>query len=143
MKCKISEYVCTWKRPLLCLFHLHRKICSTAVLLNEKSHIKFSLRFVFCWCVKFNALLHSQRCLLLYINITAVFLFVLSAKKIIYFFMFLQLCDTHPTLLAVGQELVFFLGVEDECVRSESNGLSLEGGTFICADEQHLIPLID
>lgn len=56
--------------------------------------------------------------------------------------MFPQHCDTHPALLAVGQELVFFLGVEDERVRCEGDGLSLEGGTFVCADKQHLVPLI-
>lgn len=56
--------------------------------------------------------------------------------------MLLQHCDTHPALLAVGQKLVFFLGVEDERVRGEGDGLSLEGGTFVCADEQHLVPLI-
>lgn len=56
--------------------------------------------------------------------------------------MFPQHYDTHPALLAVGQELVLFLGVEDERVRGEGDGLSLEGGAFICTDEQHLVPLI-
>ena len=56
--------------------------------------------------------------------------------------MFLQHYDTHPALLAVGKELVFFLRVEDECVWGEGDGLSLEGGTFIGADKQHLIPFI-
>ena len=55
---------------------------------------------------------------------------------------YLEHCYTHPTLLAVCQELVFFLGVEDDCVRGKGDGLSLEGGAFIRADEQHLIPLI-
>lgn len=49
---------------------------------------------------------------------------------------------THPALLAIGQQLVFFLGVEDERVRCEVDGLPLEGGTFICADKQHLISFI-
>lgn len=55
---------------------------------------------------------------------------------------FLERCYTHPTLLAVCQELVFFLGVEDDSVRGEGDGLSLEGRAFVRADEQHLIPLI-
>lgn len=60
----------------------------------------------------------------------------------LFIFMFLQPCDTHPALLAVRQQLVFFLGVEDERVRGEGDGLSLEGGTLVGADKQHLIPLI-
>ena len=54
----------------------------------------------------------------------------------------MECCFTHPAFIAVGQELVLFLGVEDNCVRGEGDGLSLEGGAFVCADEQHLIPLI-
>lgn len=56
--------------------------------------------------------------------------------------MFLQRSDTHPALFAVGQELVFFLWVKDEGVWDEGDGLPLEGGAFVCADEQHLIPLV-
>lgn len=56
--------------------------------------------------------------------------------------MCLQSCDTHPSLLAVGQELVFFLGVEDERVWDEGDGLPLERGTLVGADEQHLIPFV-
>lgn len=50
--------------------------------------------------------------------------------------------DTHPALLAVGQELVLLLGVEDERVRGEGDGLSLEGRALVGADEQHLIPFV-
>jgi len=69
-------------------------------------------------------------------------LFIPSASEAAILFIVLQRFDTHPALLAVGQELVFFLRVEDERVRGERDGLSLEGGTFVCADEQHLIPFI-
>lgn len=52
-------------------------------------------------------------------------------------------CDnTHPALFAVGQQLVLLLGVEDERVRGEGNGLALEGGAFVGADEEHLVPLV-
>lgn len=51
-------------------------------------------------------------------------------------------CETHPAIFAVGQELVLLLRVEDERLWVEGDGLPLEGWTFICADEQHLIPLI-
>lgn len=61
----------------------------------------------------------------------------------LFLFMFLQHRDTHSALLAVGQKLVFFFGVEDERVRSEGDGLALEGGTFICAYKEHLVPLIN
>ena len=56
--------------------------------------------------------------------------------------MSLQRSDTHPSLLAVGQKLVFLLGVEDERVWGEGDGLPLEGGTLVSADEQHLIPFV-
>ena len=56
--------------------------------------------------------------------------------------MFLRPCRTHPARLAVGQELVFLLGVEDQRVWREGNGLALEGGAFVRADEQHLVPLV-
>lgn len=50
--------------------------------------------------------------------------------------------DTHPALFAVGQQLVLLLGVEDERVRGEGDGLALEGGAFVSADEEHLVPLV-
>lgn len=53
-----------------------------------------------------------------------------------------QCGDTHPALFAVGQQLVLLLGVEDECVRGEGDGLALEGGAFVSADEEHLVPLV-
>lgn len=53
-----------------------------------------------------------------------------------------QLCETHSAVLAVGQQLVFFLRVEEECLWCEVDGLSLEGRTLICADKQHLISFV-
>lgn len=50
--------------------------------------------------------------------------------------------DTHLALFAIGQQLVLLLGVEDERVRGEGDGLALEGGAFVSADEEHLVPLI-
>lgn len=50
--------------------------------------------------------------------------------------------DTHPALLAVGQQLFLLLGVEDERFRGEGDGLPLEGRAFVCADEEHLVPLV-
>lgn len=61
----------------------------------------------------------------------------------LFLFMFLQHRDTHSALLAVGQKLVFFFGVEDERVRREGDGLALEGGTFVRAYKEHLVPLIN
>lgn len=78
-----------------------------------------------CWC-----------------NITAAFLSSFQLQNPLFIFMFLQPCDTHPALLAVGKEFFFFLGVEDERVWGEGDGLTLEGRTFVGADEQHLIPFI-
>lgn len=56
--------------------------------------------------------------------------------------MLLQRRDTHSAILAVGQQLVFFFGVKDECLWDEGDGLSLERRALVCADEQHLIPFI-
>lgn len=53
-----------------------------------------------------------------------------------------QCGDTHPALFAVGQQLVLLLGVEDERVRGEGDGLALVGGAFVSADEEHLVPLV-
>lgn len=49
---------------------------------------------------------------------------------------------THLALPAVGQQLVLVPGVEHEGVRTERHVLSLEGGTFVSADEEYLVLLI-
>lgn len=79
-------------------------------------------------CTVANVIQHMSCCCI----ITAVFLFIISAA-----------CNTHPALPAVGQELVFFFRVEDERVRGEGDGLSLEGGSLVSANKQHLISFID
>lgn len=50
--------------------------------------------------------------------------------------------STHPALFAVGQHLVLLLGVEDDRFWGEGEGLALEGGALVRADEHHLITLI-
>lgn len=47
----------------------------------------------------------------------------------------LQGCNTHPSVLAVCQQFVFFLWVEDDRLWCEGDCLSLEGRAFVCADE--------
>lgn len=49
---------------------------------------------------------------------------------------------THLAVPAVGQQLVLVPGVEHEGVRTERHVLSLEGGTFVSADKEYLVPLI-
>ena len=50
---------------------------------------------------------------------------------------------THLSLLAVSQHLVLLLGVEEEGLRGEGEGLSLERGALVCTNEQHLVTLVN
>lgn len=146
MKCNIKNCVCVFGYGHCSVYYTCIRRFALQLLLYGKSHIKFSLRFVFCWRVwklKFNALLHWQRRRLTGVTTlpTSCSLFHLQMIHL-FIFMLLQRCDTHPALLAVGQELVFFLGVEDESLWDEGDGLTLERRTLVCAYEQHLIPFV-
>lgn len=50
---------------------------------------------------------------------------------------------THLALLAVSQHLVLLLGVEEEGLRGEGEGLPLERGALVCTNEQHLVTLVN
>lgn len=56
--------------------------------------------------------------------------------------------DTSSTpvylaLLGVGQDLVLFLGVENQSLHREGDELLLEGGPLIRAEEQTLVPVTE
>lgn len=49
----------------------------------------------------------------------------------------------HLSILAVPQQLVFLLWVEDDGLWCEGDRLPLEGGALVCADEEHLVSFVD
>lgn len=84
---------------------------------------------------------NQESCIAAHTTILSSWIFF-QLQRLLNIYMLRLHCNTHPASFTVGQELVFFLRVEDESVRREGDGQPLERETFVCADKQHLIPFI-